>query len=261
MATADPSSTTPPNYVPSPGRPHGHFQPLGDRWAALTGTQRIVIFVVALAAVILVVSVIAASRQPPPPSPDCPSPPCSPPVGTGGGNVGGGIVVEPAPDSTAPPLRLSGEWTNDALGVAVEFDPEDWTADAADRKERSVFLVTTSKHDYTLFIQVAPADEKTPDTLAADRLTYLKTLAPDLTEEPDPNRKALGLPTIGLRRATSSMLAGTYTGTLFKEPWTVVLMSAGDGQVSILVQLVSEDGARASAFRDADHVINAIRWP
>ena len=46
-----------------------------------------------------------------------------------------------------------------------------------------------------------------------------------------------------------------------EEPWTVVLMSAGDDRVSIVVQLVSDDGARAEAFQRSDPVINAIRWP
>jgi hypothetical protein len=257
MATASPGQAVPPNYIPGPSQPHGHFQSLGDRWATLTPAKRIVIFVAALAAVILVVSLLGAGRQPPEPLPDCADPPCGPPAPQDAGNPAGSVVVIPAPSSTNPPLHLAGRWANVALGISLEFDPDIWLME--DRKD-SVVLTPTKGADYSLYIITTRAADGTPASLEADRRTFLKGLAPDLTEEPDPERVVPGVAEIGLRPAHASILVGTSAKSLLHDPWTVVLMSAGDANASIVVQLVSADDLRSSAFEDTDPVVNSIRW-
>ena len=263
MAATEPA-TAPPGYVSGSGQDHGHLRPGGDAGTASSGARRMFIFVVVMAVVVVAVVLVALGRQPPAPAPDCAKPPCSPPSvpsggGSGIGTTPGGISVEPAPNSTAPALRLDGEWSDAGSGVALDFDPADW--DVSESRDHSIFLVAASGADYSLLIAVAAATDTTPDRFEADRLAFLQTLAPDLADERDPTRQALGAPSIGFRRAHATMLAGTYVTAQAEEPWTVVLMSAGDDRVSIVVQLVSDDGAREEAFQRSDPVINAIRWP
>jgi hypothetical protein len=269
MAPAD-RTPLPPNYTPGARQAHGHFRPGGDGRTASSGARRMFIFVLAMAVVVVVVALVAFGRQPPSPPPDCAAPPCSPPSAPGGGDpssgsapgggtTAGGVVVEPAPNSTAPPLLLDGQWSDAGSDVALEFDTADW--DVSERADHSIFLTAASGADYSLLIAVAAASDGAPDKLEADRLSFLLTMAPDLGEESDPARQALGDPTIGFRQAHAALMAGTYVSGQVEEPWTVVLMSAGSDTVSIVVQLVSADAARDEAFQRTDPVVNSIRWP
>ena len=263
MASTDPA-TLPPNYAPGTGQAHGHFRPGGDGATATSGVRRMTIFLLAMAVVVVAVVIVALGRQPPAPAPDCARPPCSPPSVSGGsdtsaGTTAEGVSVEPLPGSTAPALRLDGEWSDAGSGVALEFDLADWAVNQ--RRDHSIFLTAASGADYSLLIAVAAASDTTPDKFEADRLDFLRTMAPDLGEESDPSRQALGDPTIGFRQAHASLMAGTYVSGQVEEAWTVVVMSAGDDHVSIVVQLVSADNARDEAFQRSDPVVNSIRWP
>jgi hypothetical protein len=221
-----------------------------------------IIFLAVIAVVVGVAVVIALARQPPPPAPDCAAPPCNPPTapegGVPAGDPAGGIVVDPSPDSTAPPLQLDGRWASEALGISLEFDIGDWTEKSRD--DSSLFLLDPAG-GYSLYIEVAPADQVTPSAMADDRLSFLQTKAPDLGPEADRARQALGAPSLGYRRAEASLLAGTYVSGGDQEPWTVALLWSGDAKVSVVVQLVAVDDARDDAFLATDPILNSIRWP
>ncbi len=253
---AEGTAPLPPAYAPSSAHAHGHFQPLGDRWASLTPMRRVLLFAAVLVAVVVIANLLAAVRQPTSPGGDCPSQPCGPGSNPGGGNPGG-VIVKPGPHSTATALLLDGQWKS-ALGSLVEWETRKWTESA--RKDRSIFLLG-SKSEFSLFVVIAPATESTPEALAADRLAFLKTLAPDLADESDPKRQTLGIPMIGNRQATASLLAGNYTKDQDVEPWSVALVSAGDGRISVVIQLVAADAVRDSAFKAADQVLGEFLWP
>ena len=142
------------------------------------------------------------------------------------------------------------------MGVGLEYSKDSWTVDPADIHERSIFM-TGPLRLYSVLVYVVPATEATPAKLASDRLASLKTWAPDLTDETDAKFQVLGIPTIGYREATGSMFVGTHG----IEPVSVVLLSGGDDNVSVLVQVESDKLLRGDAFQLADPVVNSFRWP
>ena len=182
----------------------------------------------------------------------------------------GAPPVRPEPDvgqppdvdrDAAPALRLGETWESEDLGFSLDYDPEWWQV--AGEGDRSLGLVIPAREgEVTFIIEGASAAEQSPESMLAAQVDALEELVLGLTPEDDTDRLLLGQPIVGYRDG----VGGLYGGTLDSPQGpsmdvAVAVLAASDGEISLVVTVVSPEEIREPAFLMADSLLNTLRWP
>jgi len=128
----------------------------------------------------------------------------------------------------------------------------------------------TGRYRAFLWFEAAPASEKSPQEMFADRRNALAQTIGEMKAETDP-RKELIQPGVGYRSGGPihpAPIGGLYGGTEdgpqgVGKPVVVVSMAAGDGTLSAVVTFVMDrnEDFLSGMFRRVDTILKSFRWP
>ncbi|MDQ3880493.1 MAG: hypothetical protein M3295_05430 [Chloroflexota bacterium] len=247
-AGAVPAGAPPPGYVAYGPSRQWQYRAPGDRKSGLSAGRLILIFVVVLVVILAVGAVLVFLLQPKPVAPECPDPSQA-------------CGIPPQPPSDLPALVTGTTWSSGDLGFAFEYDGELWTVNKEDGRSVEL-LVRTQSGAVTFGIQGASAAEANPQSLLDAAIGSLDERVLGLTAEADADRQPLGNPIVGYVDG----VGGVYRGTLDSPQGpgsevSVAVLAASDGQVSLVVTIVTPDELRDAAFSIGDSMMNTLRWP
>lgn len=238
----------PAGYAVHPPYPQWQYLPPGDRPPARSGGGILLWFGAALLLAVAIGALVVWLLRPGPVEPQCP-------------DAGEACAAPPVRPEGAPALRLGTTWVSEDLGFAFDYDPEWWELE--DEGDRSAALViATTAGDVVFLIEGASAADNAPEAMLAEQVDDLEDRILGLTAEEDADRQLLGEPIVGYRDG----VGGLYRGTLDtpQGPSTdvsVAVLAATDGEVSLVVTVVTPDEIREPAFQLADSLLNTLRWP
>ena len=259
-AQPPPPYALPPGYAPHPQSPYWQYRPPGDQRPGSPGRTVLLWFGLVLLLVLAIGAAVVWLLQPGPVQAECPDPleACGAPPARPEPDVGREPDVDP---DAAPALRLGETWQSDDLGFSLDYDPDWW--EVVGEGDRSLELVIPARAGpVTFLIEGASSAEQSPESMLAEQVDALDGLVLGLTPEDDTDQQLLGQPIVGYRDG----VGGLYGGTLDSPQGpsmdvAVAVLAASDGEISLLVTVVSPEEIREPAFVMADSLLNTLRWP
>ncbi|MFN2483674.1 MAG: hypothetical protein ABR509_01885 [Candidatus Limnocylindria bacterium] len=238
----------PPGYTVYPQSSNWQYEAPGNRRSGMSARRVILIFAAVLIIILAIGTLLVFVLQPKPVEPQCPDPEQA-------------CGIPPRPPSDVPALVAGDIWSSDDLAFGFEYDGELWEIAAEDT--RSVELVIpTRSGDVTFALDGASAADAAPDALMNDRVDALSERILGLTPETDAELQPLGEPIVGYIDG----VGGVYRGTLDTPQGpgadlAVAVLAASDGEISIVVTVITPEDLRDAAFSIGDSILNTLRWP
>ena len=215
-----------------------------NRWVLLG------IFSGILGAVLVVAAIVFTAAEPEPPAPPCEGPACRPPT-------------PPGPDDPLAPALVGGELVeSDELGYRLDVDTSLWEFRKPSQRDVELRI---SVEDFRVAVSLEGTPVPTPqedlqalvdqkvDELAGDVLG----LAADTADEVQ-----ILLPAVGYRSGAGGKFAGTAdTPQGPGSPVSVIVMAASDGEITVVMTVVSDEVVKDDAFSVIDTLMNTFRFP
>ncbi len=163
-----------------------------------------------------------------------------------------------APPTTSLALVEEQLWRSADLGYEFDFDPKLWTVDSQDGTA-VVLRSNEPGSPFLVWFSGVPAAEATPDQLMAQRFGDLREKILGL--ERDDAAPILG-PAIGYLGGVGARFVGQVDSP--QGPGVqvdVAIMAATDQGITAAVAVITDHGAQAEAYQQADSLVNTFLWP